>query len=252
MKLENILFDMGFTLISIKNFEVKKYLKSLSKNIEYLQKYLTEKRILSNQEFATTLKKNQKEYFLKSFMTDNEYSTEMIIEHTFKEIGFLPGEITKELIDESATILYSNDADHWRAYPDVKPTLKILKEKGFNLAVVSNAPWHKGVIQMLKSNHIENFFDIIISSACAKVRKPKPEIFNLALSKLNARSSNSVFIGDDLYCDIYGAKKLGLRTIHFDKGFELPSPRKVKVLPDERVKKISDIIPIIENWNIKS
>ncbi|MHA1301017.1 MAG: HAD family hydrolase [Candidatus Helarchaeota archaeon] len=249
MKIQNILFDMGFTLISVENFEIKKYLKGVSKNIEYLQSYLIQKKFISNENFGSILKKNQKKYFLKSYKTDMEFSTEFILEQTFKEIGLKSDVITRELLDLCADILYSKDADYWKAYPDVGSTLEKLKCNGFRMAIVSNAPWHKGVIKMLESNGIIDFFDIIISSACAKARKPKPEIFNLALLKLNAKISNTVFVGDDLYCDIYGAQNLGMKTIHFNKGFELPSPRKIKVKPDKQIKKISEIIPIINDWN---
>ncbi len=251
MKIENILFDMGFTLITIKNFEIKKYLKSLSKNIQYLQSALIKKGIITDKNFGDILKETQKEYFLKSFQTDNEYSIEFILTEAFKKIG-LPLEIDDGIITESAKILFSREAEEWKAYPDSEPTLKILKKKGFKLAIVSNAPWHKGVIHLLKANGIAQYFDTIISSACARVRKPKPEIFNMALSKLNASTLNSIFIGDDIYCDIQGAQMLGMKAIHFDKGFEFPTPQVINVKPDERVKKIGEIIPIIERWNNNS
>ncbi|NVM00914.1 MAG: HAD family hydrolase [Candidatus Helarchaeota archaeon] len=249
MKIENILFDMGFTLITFKNFSVKKYVLSLKKNIEYLQSYLIDENIISNINFGQVLKENQKKYFQKSFITDDEYSIEFILKESFKEIGLSSKEITDELIDNSAKVLYSKDAENWKAYPDSESTLKSLKERGFKLAIVSNAPWHGGVVQILKLNKLSKYFDTIISSALAKVRKPKPGIFNLALSNLNAEISNSIFIGDDLYCDIFGAQKLGMKAIHFNKGFELPSPKTIDIKPDERIDKISQIIPIIEKWS---
>ena len=97
-------------------------------------------------------------------------------------------------------------------------------------------------------NNLSKYFDTIVSSALAKVRKPRSKIFELALSNLKAKCSNSIFIGDDLYCDIYGAQKLGMKAIHINKGFELPSPKEINIKPDERVNKISEIIPIIEEW----
>lgn len=248
MKIENILFDMGFTLIGINNFSLKEYSRNLANNVKYLQSYLIEKKIISDKNFEKILKNNQKLYFMKSFLTDIEYSMEFILNESFKQIGMSDEAITNELIDESARILFSKDLENWKTYSDVEPTLKLLKDEGFKLAIVSNAPYHNGVLQMLELNNISKFFDTIISSALAKIRKPKPAIFKLALSNLKANNSTSIFVGDDLYCDIFGAQKLGMKTIHFDKGFELPSPKKVKVTPNEKIKKISEIIPIIENW----
>ncbi|MFX1449899.1 MAG: HAD family hydrolase [Promethearchaeota archaeon] len=248
MEIKNILFDMGFTLITFNNFTLKEYVKTLANHIQYLQSYLLKENIITNKNFGEVLKKNQKYYFQESFLTDNEYSIEFILKESFKEIGLNPKEINDDLINKSAKILYSKDAENWIAYPDSEQTLKILKEKGFNLAIVSNAPWHNGVLQILNINQLSKYFETIISSALAKVRKPKPEIFELALSNLNAKSSNSIFVGDDLYCDIYGAQKLGMKAIHIDKGFNLPSPKNINIKPDGKVTKISQIIPIIEKW----
>jgi len=43
--------------------------------------------------------------------------------------------------------------------------------------------------------------------------KPSPEMFQLALATAKTDVSNSIHVGDDLVCDIEGAKAVGFRTI---------------------------------------
>lgn len=57
-------------------------------------------------------------------------------------------------------------------------------------------------------------FDVVISSAQSKVRKPDPRIFQMALDMLNVRAEQAVFV-DDFIQNIHAAQALGLHTVHF-------------------------------------
>ena len=99
-----------------------------------------------------------------------------------------------------------------------------------------------------KTFELRKFFDYVLTSALLGVKKPDPKIFKEALDHFGILPEEAVYVGDDLFNDIYGAKSLGLRTIHMEKGYEFPTRSKVTVDPDAKVKKISEIIPIIEDW----
>ncbi|MDK2372702.1 MAG: HAD family hydrolase [Candidatus Korarchaeota archaeon] len=113
--------------------------------------------------------------------------------------------------------------EHLRAYaspmldlttlkPRAKETLDKLSSK-YELAVVSNTPYHDMVVERLRKDGLLDFFQVIVSSHRVGVRKPTIEIFMRALEVMGARPEEAVMIGDSPYEDIEGAKKAGMRTI---------------------------------------
>ena len=68
----------------------------------------------------------------------------------------------------------------------------------------------------LNNAHIDHYFDVIMDSELAGVKKPHPEIFELALEKANVTADKSLMIGDSLEADILGAKEVGFEVIHFN------------------------------------
>jgi putative hydrolase of the HAD superfamily len=119
--------------------------------------------------------------------------------------------------------------------PWVGESLKILQEQGFHMAVVSNSDGR--VDQILQELDLRKYFDIVIDSFVVGIEKPDPRIFNIALENLNWEISESIYIGDIFYIDIWGANQAGLGGVHIDKmdlyndwdGIRIPS---VKELPD--------------------
>jgi len=61
--------------------------------------------------------------------------------------------------------------------------------------------------------NIRSYFDTIIVSEEAGVKKPDPRIFNMALAQLNAAPEACIYIGDHPVNDIEGASRAGLYTI---------------------------------------
>ena len=50
----------------------------------------------------------------------------------------------------------------------------------------------------------------------AGVKKPNPEIFELALKKANTAPDKSLMVGDNIEADILGAKAVGFHALHFN------------------------------------
>ncbi|MDA0677866.1 MAG: HAD-IA family hydrolase, partial [Bacteroidetes bacterium] len=48
-------------------------------------------------------------------------------------------------------------------------------------------------------------------------KKPDPQIFSIATSRLGVLPTEVILIGDDLEADIIGARNSGWNAIHFDK-----------------------------------
>jgi len=65
-----------------------------------------------------------------------------------------------------------------------------------------------------KEKGIYDYFDLIVSSSNARINKPDPGIYKLALKRLNLKAKECVFI-DDLRKNITSANKLGFKGILF-------------------------------------
>lgn len=96
--------------------------------------------------------------------------------------------------------------------PHAQYVLSELK-KNFLLGIVSNSMGRNTRIDLATAGLIDLFDDITISSEIGK-RKPHPLIFKKALEGLSIKPEEGIFVGDDLFEDIMGAKQLGMKTVY--------------------------------------
>jgi epoxide hydrolase-like predicted phosphatase len=98
--------------------------------------------------------------------------------------------------------------------------IRTLKGSGYQTAVISNATdnLHNALTNQFK---IDDAFDIIVGSADEKVMKPDPRIYQLTLERLGRQPSETVFI-DDFAHNIQTAQELGMATVHFKPGTDVP------------------------------
>ncbi|HDZ06454.1 hypothetical protein LCGC14_0052290 [marine sediment metagenome] len=99
-------------------------------------------------------------------------------------------------------------------FPNAIEVLNYLKPK-YKLHIITNG-FQEVQAKKLVNSGIHSYFDQIIDSETAGVKKPNPIIFNLALNRAGAIPEKSLMIGDSLEADIIGAKSVGFNTIHFN------------------------------------
>jgi len=93
----------------------------------------------------------------------------------------------------------------------VYEVLSQLKKRKFKLCIISNADsidvasWEKSPLYAL-------FDDAVFSYEVGYV-KPQPQIYEIALKRMNVNLENSVFVGDGGSDEIKAAKQYGLTTI---------------------------------------
>ena len=103
-----------------------------------------------------------------------------------------------------------------KPYPNVKPTLKTLKQQGITLSIVTDAPKTKAY-QRLMGMGIEPYFKIVVGHEDTGKAKATGLPLKLALRMLkqehpDLESSEILMVGDSMRRDLIPAKKLGLRT----------------------------------------
>jgi HAD superfamily hydrolase (TIGR01662 family) len=121
----------------------------------------------------------------------------------------VPGPILRAALDA----LFAVTQQNWVVEEDAIPTLQILKSKGFRLGMVSNAADDKNVQQLVDHWGLRPYFEFIITSAACGFRKPRPEIFQLALDYFQVPPHLVAMIGDTLEADVMGANNLGIYSI---------------------------------------
>jgi glucose-1-phosphatase len=91
----------------------------------------------------------------------------------------------------------------------------------YQTAVISNAT--DGLQRALSDTYaIADAFDLIVCSAEEKVMKPDLEIYRRTLERLGRRAHEAVFI-DDNAANITAARRLGLYTVHYQAGVDVPA-----------------------------
>lgn len=85
----------------------------------------------------------------------------------------------------------------------------------FKLGVVSN--FYGNLEIVCKEFGLDQVFSTMIDSTIVGVRKPDPEIFKLAMEKLQTSSKETFVVGDSYDRDIVPAKSLGCVTIWLQK-----------------------------------
>lgn len=130
---------------------------------------------------------------------------------TFDSIGY---EINDEVIDILSAAYITNLAAYNNLLPNTVEILNYLKPK-YKLHIITNG-FEEVQTRKLVNSNISGYFNQIINSEMAGVKKPNPEIFELALQKANTRADRSLMVGDNIEADILGAKAVGFHALHFN------------------------------------
>jgi len=92
--------------------------------------------------------------------------------------------------------------------------LEYLKPK-YTLHIITNgfAEVQEG---KLSNTNLASYFDVVVNSEMAGVKKPNPIIFETALSLANVSKATSLMIGDSLEADVLGALNFGIDAICYN------------------------------------
>ena len=78
-----------------------------------------------------------------------------------------------------------------------------LKELGFSCMLLSNN----------KEPRVKMFNDAVNVSYIYKAGEPNPANYKKAMEELGTDTGNTIFVGDQIFTDVYGAKRAGIRSI---------------------------------------
>ena len=93
-------------------------------------------------------------------------------------------------------------------------TLETLRSHGYKIGVVTNGG-EEIQIPKLKEIGIDAFVDVLIASGAVGFSKPDPEIFRIALERMQSTKEETIMIGDNLRNDIEGALEFGIQALYY-------------------------------------
>ncbi|MHA2938980.1 HAD family hydrolase [Vibrio sp. RC27] len=131
-------------------------------------------------------------------------------------------------IEEGFIDLYIRE---WSAHIKPVPGVEALLDKlysNYKLAIVSNTHHIKMVPMLLEKFAMSGYFTEIVTSVDHGRPKPHKSIYQVALSALQEKADNSIFIGDSYEHDYWGPQTVGIKSI-------LISNKPPKNVPNEHV-----------------
>lgn len=115
--------------------------------------------------------------------------------------------------------------DHYRCricdktvlYPDVEEVLRHLKDRGYEMGVVTNKP-SEFVAPILEKLGIDAFFKTVLGGDDLPVKKPDPLPLIVAMERLGVKPDTTVMVGDSEN-DIIAAKRAGVFAVGVTWGY---------------------------------
>jgi 2-haloalkanoic acid dehalogenase type II len=140
-----------------------------------------------------------------------EFTAQFVLRSVLAERGYpeVPDDRLVPVLKETFAVSQA----HWQPEADTIPTLRRLGELGYRLGIVSNAGDDADVQVLIDKAGIRSYFEVILSSAAAGVRKPNPDIFRRVLDRMGLTPEQAVMVGDVLGADILGAHNAGMPGI---------------------------------------
>jgi len=100
-------------------------------------------------------------------------------------------------------------------FDDVLSTLKILKQRGLIIGLLTNLTTDMKPIY--SELGLEPYINFVVTAGEVEVDKPEPPIFLMALQRAGVNASEAVHVGDQPKIDITGARGVGITPILIDR-----------------------------------
>ncbi|MEO0301506.1 MAG: HAD family hydrolase [candidate division WOR-3 bacterium] len=217
MKIKAITFDYWDTLVPIDEEKIKKMREERAKEVV---RFLKEKGYDFSYEEVKEISSKVWELYRVNPINNKEVTLNIMVEEILKNLKIRKRKkMVESLVKIYEEYLYKAGLS---VDKEVIEVIKILKEKGFKLGIVSNTPGGNVEKKILEDTGISSFFDIMLFSSFEGVRKPHPEIFMKVINFFKIRPEELLHIGDTPELDIEGPLKIGAKAILWNpKGKEV-------------------------------
>ena len=239
------LFDLGETLLTYGDERTifRLYLRGLKEVYEALS---SSGRPLPNRKrFERVITRRLKLKFFISHFQRKEMKANEVARDALKSMGLT---FSDEEFDRICRVTFSHIRESLSLAPGAVESLKAARELRLKTAVVSNVVIPSFLIEEdVAAFGLAELTDTRLYSVDVGRRKPDPRIFLQALSQLGVEPSQAAFVGDKRYPDVWGAGRLGMRTVLVLSGSPgwWPLGR-----PDAVIQSLEQLPPILRRWSM--
>ena len=237
MPIKAILFDMFDTLMLI-----EKEHAFYNPAVKSMHQYIVKNGIpVTFASFRDAYIKARDLLYEEADLKMEEPHFDLRVKNALQNLGF-----TKEAqtsIVQGATNAFSQQFMSFvRIDDNASQVLNELNSK-YRLGIVSNFAIPECVQQLLDREHLTQLFEVIVISGAVNKRKPNPEIFDLALEKMQLDATDVAFVGDTVDADVKGAKDMGMKSVYIDRR---PQKGLEEYPPDYTIKTLNELPSIFE------
>ena len=178
------------------------------------------------------------EVLLKYNTRTNYREIEVSSDVIFSEI-LVKLELGTEILVTFKEAFFSYFKRNVKLYEDTTSTLKILKERGIKIGILTDVPY--GMDKNLVLADIEEFkeyVDIVLTSVDVGYRKPNRQGFIQLSKELVVDSNEMIYVGDEEK-DIIGANSLGIYSVLINR-----TNNGAKYGQKKTIKKLSELLDI--------
>ncbi len=126
-------------------------------------------------------------------------------------------------------------------FKEVPETLKILKERNFKLAILSNGT-PSLLNQLVESNNIHSLFDDLFSIEEVGIYKPDTKVYDLPIKKYKIEKSQVAFLSANTW-DVSGGGNYGYQSIWVNRNNNIFD--NLDYRPINQIKNLSELINLI-------
>jgi putative hydrolase of the HAD superfamily len=193
---------------------------------------------LSHDEFTRTYRAVASDQREVRRSTQKEVSNSILLAETLKRLGY-DVEASSPPIVEAVEAYFKP----WKlaVYEDAGRAVERLRS-AYRFGLISNFTDTLFLRSSLHRLGLEDYFEFVLVSEEVGWRKPHPLIFNRFLDLMGVEASETLFVGDDLRCDIFGAKNVGMKTAWIVRGLNREADEEVNAIqPDYIVHSLEEL-----------
>jgi putative hydrolase of the HAD superfamily len=209
MAIEGILFDLYGTLIDIETDEsMDEIYRGIAHFLTYegIQLHRWEVRDLYWQILKQQKTENNEKY--------PEIDVERIWNTFLQQHGIDSAPARERLSDILSHLHRGISRKRLQLYPEVLRVLDALRSR-YRMGIISDAqPCF--ALPEIQAVGLGGYFSPVVISADDGFRKPDSRLFTKALDFMQLKPAQVIYVGNDMYRDIYGANRAGIKAIFVD------------------------------------
>ena len=241
--IRGVIFDLGSTLIRFRGAWSDVLAEGRAAMVAYLR---NQGYSLDRETFIQDLETSFDVNFRERRTDHRERTTRSLVQEALARQNIT--NVAPEHFVEALRRLYAPSEACWSAVPGARETLERIRKAGYRLGLISNASDADNVQRLIDASSLRVYFQPIVISASAGVRKPTASLFEGVIREWGMAPGQAVMVGDMLGEDILGAQRAGLHQIwvRAEADPALNQEQAGRIIPEVTVARLEDVVGAIE------